>query len=106
MSEFAEHVRDVFQSFGRIELRRMFGGYGVYHRGLMFGLIDEETLYLKADAENAPSFQALGLPQFEYLRQGKVTRMSYYRAPDSVMDNRDEAARWARRSFEAASRNR
>lgn len=106
MSDFAEHLRDVFQSFGRIEVRRMFGGYGVYHRGLMFALIADETLYLKADSENARDFQVLGLPQFEYLRQGKVARMSYYRAPDSVVDGGDEAARWARRSYDAALRGR
>ena len=84
----------------------MFGGYGVYHRGVMFGLIDDETLYLKADAENAGDFLALGLPQFEYDRQGRGVRMSYYRAPDTVMENFDEAARWARSSFEAAVRGR
>jgi DNA transformation protein len=106
VTEFAEHLRDVFRTFGRVELRPMFGGYGVYHRGLMFGLVDDDTLYLKADAENAADFRALGLPQFEYLRQGKVARMSYYRAPETVMDNPDDAARWARRSFEAALRAR
>ena len=106
MSELSEHIRDVFQSFGRVEVRRMFGGYGLYHRGLMFALMADEVLYLKADAENAPDFQALGLPQFEYERRGKSVRMSYYRAPDSVMESLDEAAHWARRSFEAAARGR
>ena len=104
MDDFAEHLRDVFQSLGRIEVRRMFGGYGVYHRGLMFALVDDEVLYLKADAENAPSFTTLGLQPFEYDRRGKSVRMSYYRAPDSVMEDLDEAARWGRASFEAARR--
>ncbi|MCC6208991.1 MAG: TfoX/Sxy family protein [Gammaproteobacteria bacterium] len=106
MSEFIDHLRDVFRQFGPIEARRMFGGYGVYHDGLMFGLIVDETLYLKADEGNAQYFRAMDLPQFEYLRRGKPTRLSYYRAPDDLMDDPSEAALWARRSFEAALRGR
>lgn len=104
MSEFAQHLKDVFRLFGPITVRRMFGGYGVYRDGLMFGLVSDETLYLKADAVNAAHFQKQGLSQFEYHRKGKVTKLSYYQAPDAVMDDCADAARWARRSFEAALR--
>jgi DNA transformation protein len=82
----------------------MFGGYGVYRDGVMFGLVSDETLYLKADAENAGYFQKQGLSQFEYHRKGKVTKLSYYQAPGAVMDDCTDAARWAHRSFEAALR--
>lgn len=106
MNEFVHHLQDVFRQFGPIEVRRMFGGYGVYHDGLMFGLVSDETLYLKADDGNAAHFRELQLPQFEYLRRGKPTRLSYYRAPDVVMEDLSEAAVWARRSFDAALRGR
>lgn len=106
MNEFIDHLRDVFREFGPIEARRMFGGHGVYHDGLMFGLIVDETLYLKADGVNAAHFREQQLPQFEYLRRGKPTRLSYYRAPDVVLEDPAEAARWARRAFEAALRGR
>ena len=104
MSEFADHLKDVFRLFGPIEVRRMFGGYGIYRDGIMFGLISDDALYLKADAENAAHFRKHGLSQFEYRRRGKITKMSYYRAPDAAMDDSAEAARWAHRSFEAALR--
>lgn len=82
----------------------MFGGYGIFRDGLMFGLLHHDTLYLKADGENAQHFEELGLPQFEYIRQGRVTKLSYYRAPDVVIDDCEEAASWGRRSFAAALR--
>jgi len=82
----------------------MFGGHGIFLDGLMFGLLSNDLLYLKADGENVAYFEEQGLPQFEYLRQGKVTRLSYYLAPDSLMDDCEVAAVWARRSFEAALR--
>ena len=106
MSELANHLNDVFRLFGRIEVRRMFGGYGVYRDGLMFGLVSGETLYLKADAENAPQFRKLGLSQFEYRRKGKATKLSYYAAPEMVMEDCAEAVRWGHLAFEAAVRGR
>lgn len=39
----------------------------------MFGLVLDEALYLKADAENAIDFQKLNLRQFEYARQGDLS---------------------------------
>jgi len=32
--------------------------------------------------------------------------MSYYQAPDGIMDDREQAAIWARRSLDAALRSR
>lgn len=104
MSDFADHLHDVFRLFGPIEVRRMFGGHGIYREGVMFALLAGETLYLKADARNAPAFRKRGLAQFEYHRKGKAAKLSYYAAPEIVMEDSTEAARWARSSFEAALR--
>lgn len=103
-NEFAQYMVDVFRLFGPVTLRRMFSGYGIFHEGLMFGLVFDEALYLKADAENVAGFERLGLPQLEYDRQGKTVGLSYYRAPESLLDDAHEAAQWARRSFDAALR--
>jgi len=46
MSQFVEYLHEVFERFGPIRIRKMFGGYGVYHGGLMFGLVADDTLYL------------------------------------------------------------
>lgn len=43
MSEFVDNLNDVFGQFGSIAVRRMFGGYGVYHDGLMFGLVAHDA---------------------------------------------------------------
>jgi DNA transformation protein len=106
MSEFVEYLHEVFERFGPIRIRKMFGGYGVYHGGLMFGLVADDTLYLKADAGNAGFFEKERLEQFEYSKGGRTIRMSYYQAPDGIMDDREQAAIWARRSLDAALRSR
>ena len=78
----------------------MFSGYGIYHNGLMFGLVVGDTLCLKADAENADHFEKEGLGRFDYNSGETVVKMSYYRAPAGIMEDREKAAMWARRSFE------
>ena len=59
-NEFVSHVLDLMQSLGRVRARRMFGGYGIFIDGLMFALIADETLYLKADEESANAVQDKG----------------------------------------------
>ena len=107
MREFVQHIADLFAAVGPVQVRRMFRGYGIFREGLMFALVYDETLYLKIDAQNVSHFLNLHLKPFTYRRQGKIAHLlSYYQAPETVMDNPDEAADWARRSFEAACRGR
>ncbi|MEE9595725.1 MAG: TfoX/Sxy family protein [Acidiferrobacterales bacterium] len=104
VSEFVEYLKEVFEQFGSVQARRMFGGYGIYHDGIMFGLVADDTLYLKADDITAEHFVSRSLEQFEYDKGNKVVKMSYYLAPDEIFDDPEEAALWGRRALEAASR--
>lgn len=104
MSEFVDYLNEVFERFGPVTARRMFGGYGIYRDGLMFALVADDTLYLKADGVNSPMFERLGLGKFEYLKAGKVMHIAYYQAPAEVMEDREQAAMWARGAYEAALR--
>ena len=104
MSGFTDYLEDVFVEFGRIHCRKMFGGHGVYHDGIMFGLVADDILYLKADAENSEYFQQRGLEPFAYTKGKKVIKMSYYQAPEEMYDDPREAVLWARRSYACALR--
>ena len=103
-NEFIEFLHEVFEFFGPIQAKRMFGGYGIYHDGLMFGLVIANQLYLKTDAENITFFQDKGLGPFIYDMKGKPVQLSYHQAPEAMLDERDVAAEWARRSWDAALR--
>ncbi len=104
MSEFVEHLKEVFREFGPIIARRMFGGYGIYHEGVMIGLVADDVLYLKADAISAPRFVAWGLSQFKYRKGDKVVAMSYYQAPEEALEDPAEMREWAQLAFEATLR--
>ena len=106
MTEFVDFLQEVFRDFGSVQARKMFSGYGLYHDGVMFGLVADETLYLKADETIAHYFEAKNLARFEYSREGKVIKMSYYLAPEEIFDDPEEATKWASRSFEVAFRSK
>ncbi|QNK65963.1 TfoX/Sxy family protein [Variovorax sp. PAMC26660] len=105
MSAFVQSLHEIFERFGRIEPRRMFGAHGIFHEGRMIALVIRDTLYLKADAESAPHFDKQNLPPFTYERQGKSMPMSYRQAPADLFEDREEAALWGRRAYEAALRS-
>ena len=62
--QFAIHVVDLLHHFVPCEVRRMFGGFGIYHQGLMFGLIADGSRYLKADDQSRERFEAEGSEAF------------------------------------------
>lgn len=103
--EFASHVVDLLQSVGPCESKRMFGGFGVFLDGLMFGLIADNELYLKVDDENKSRFEAEGLLPFTYEKNGKSMQMSYSQAPEEALDNLDVMRDWGASAFEAALRS-
>ncbi|MEC4675002.1 MAG: TfoX/Sxy family protein [Nitrospirota bacterium] len=102
MSEFVEFLKEVFIDFGEIHGRKMFGGYGIYHKGVMFGLVADDTLYLKVDTDSVKEFEAKGLGPFEYNNGKKVIKMSYSLAPEEILDDPQDAAIWARRAYKVA----
>ncbi|WP_010321634.1 TfoX/Sxy family protein [Marinobacterium stanieri] len=105
-NEFVQNLHEVFALFGPVRARRMFGGYGIYHDGLMFALVADNMLYLKTDNLSRAAFEAQGLTPFEYVKNGKPIKMSYYLAPDEIFEDAEVAREWASLAFAAALRGR
>ncbi|MGV0984158.1 MAG: TfoX/Sxy family protein [Limnohabitans sp.] len=104
MSEFIGFLQELFEKWGQVTARRMFGGHGLYHEGLMFAIVMDNRLYLKVDDLNRPDFEAQGLTPFTYPMKGKDVALSYWSAPDAIFDEPTEAVLWARSAWDAAAR--
>ena len=101
----AEFIHDLFQPFGAVNVRRMFGGAGFFADGVMFGLVSGGQIYLKADATTVTCFEREQCGPFEYsTKNGKRALTSYWRLPDRLYDDADELAYWARQALAAARR--
>lgn len=98
-------IRELFAEFGPVDVRRMFGGVGVFVEGRMIALVSRSVIYLKADAETIPDFEREGLAPFSYAtRTGERKLTSYWRMPERLYDDTEELAVWARLSLSVAHR--
>jgi DNA transformation protein and related proteins len=99
-------IQELFAGFGAVSVRRMFGGAGLYADGVMFGLLSDGQIFLKADAGSVPAFEREGCAPFAYAtKTGKRAVMSFWRLPDRLYDDPDELAQWARTALSVAHRS-
>jgi DNA transformation protein len=103
--ELREHVRDLFAGVGPVEVRRMFGGAGVYLGDACFALIVDGAILMRADEALGAEYARAGSEQWVYDggKRGPVA-MPYWRLPEAAADDPDEAALWARRSLVPAGK--
>jgi DNA transformation protein len=100
--EYKEFIIEQLDRLGPVRMRGMFGGAGVYLDDLMFGLIFDETLYLKVDDRNRPDFEAEGMEPFTYeMTDGSTGSLRYYEVPERLYDDPDELVQWARKAMDA-----
>jgi DNA transformation protein len=103
--EFLAHALEVLEPLG-VHARSMFGGHGIYCDGVFFGIVLDNTLYLKADDRNRGEFQRAGSEIFSYSRKGKRATLNFYRAPEDAMDAPHLMLPWAKGAVAAALRAR
>ena len=102
---FAEFLREQLSPLGRLTMRRMFGKTGVFCDGLMFGMITEDTLYVRVDDHNRAVFkEAEAAPPLNYDKKGRTIDLSFWRVPERLLDEPDELILWARAALGAAGR--
>jgi DNA transformation protein and related proteins len=96
-------VKDLLSGFRPISIRNMFSGAGIYADGVIFALIFDETLYLKADEPFSREFVAEGKGPFTYERKGRPpVAMPYWEVPERLLDDPEELVTWARRAYDVA----
>ena len=100
--EFVTYVVELMESVGPVSAKGMFGGYGIFLDGLMFGLVADSTLYLKVDKETENEFKAKGLDAFTYNKKGEEIKMTYYQAPEEALEDAEEMNSWANKAYGAA----
>jgi DNA transformation protein len=96
---------DLFAGFGPVTIRRMFSGFGVSADGTNFAMVLRGAIYLRADEQTIPRFEAEGSKPFQYQTSSKtVTVASYWQLPERLYDDPDELTDWARAALAAAER--
>jgi DNA transformation protein len=103
MSGFHAFVEELFADLGPVRIRRMFGGAGIYADDVMFGLIDDDLIYLKTDAALRAELADEGAVAWVYSRApARWEETSYWRLPEAALDDPEAAVGWARRALTVA----
>lgn len=100
--KFAIYINDLLSPHGRIMIKRMFGGHGVYCDGLFIAILSGETLYFKADEASRQAFEDAGCARFTYSRAGQTASLGFYAAPAEAMESPALIKPWARLAAQAA----
>jgi DNA transformation protein and related proteins len=101
--EYLDYVVDQLACIGEVASKRMFGGVGLYHNELFFGLIAGDVLYFKVDDENRTMYDAAGSRPFQPYGDGSYS-MGYYEVPVDVLEDVDQLKLWAKGAVAAAER--
>ncbi|SFB90523.1 DNA transformation protein [Polaromonas sp. OV174] len=113
-NDFAMYCCELLSSVGPCTARRMFGGFGISTGGLSIALVADlglgEKLWLKADLDTRPLFEAAGCQRFVYnVSQNGVQvakSMNHYSAPEDAMDSPELMKPWARLALDSALKAR
>ena len=101
--EYLDFIMEELSPIGDIKSRAMFGGYGIFHEGLMFALISADTLYFKVNDSNRYSYEKAESKPFPH-------GISYWEVPTEVLEDNVKLHEWAnisiRIAHEAAKKKR
>ena len=87
-SGYKDYVMELLSPLEEVTSRAMFGGYGIFHQGIMFALISDSTLYFKVNDSNRAAYEEAGSKPFPH-------SMPYYEVPASVLEDTALFHDWA-----------
>lgn len=121
----AEFICDQLRDWAPVTARRLFGGWGVYNGGVMFGLVARDAIYFRVDEANRPDYLAAAARPFLHtarrrragaeitaaarpftyqMPDGKLIEMAYYEVPPEILDDTEALPQWAAKAQAAALR--
>jgi len=101
-SDYLNYVLEQLAGLAGVGTRRMFGGVGLYCDERFFGLIDDDTLYLRVNDDNRADYTVRGMGPFRPYADRPELSMTYFEIPADVLEDPPQLVSWARRSVAAA----
>src|ERR1041385_6074077 len=97
---YSEFVLEQLGRVAPVTSKSMFGGVGIYARGVFFALIAEDRLYFKVNDATRPDFEQRGMEPFRPF--GEDSAMGYYEVPVDVLEDVAQLEMWVNRAIDVA----
>jgi DNA transformation protein len=104
--DIAQGTADRLVAMGPVVAKHMFGGYGLFLDGTMFGLVWRGTVYFKVGEANRAEYARARSRPFAYRRGDDTVEMSYSTVPEKVLAEATMLVDWAARALDVARAKR
>jgi DNA transformation protein len=98
-SDYLQFILEQLHGLGQVHARRMFGAAGLYCDEIFFGIISEDTLYLRVDEASRPDYTSRGMQAFRPYADRPEVSMTYFEVPADVLEDAAELLTWSRRAL-------
>ncbi|QMV52241.1 TfoX/Sxy family DNA transformation protein [Ewingella americana] len=90
----------LFTCLGNIRSRSQFGGYSLSANGVMFALVSDGDLYLRATPENEMVFRRMGMESLIYRKRGIAITLRYFKVDQKLWQDTALLITLAKRSLQ------
>ncbi|MGB9330698.1 MAG: TfoX/Sxy family protein [Steroidobacteraceae bacterium] len=98
-SDYLQFILEQLHGLGEVHSRRMFGAAGLYCDETFFGIISDDTLYLRVDEASRPDYTSRGMQAFRPYADRPEVSMTYFEVPAEVLEDSEELLSWSRRAL-------
>lgn len=92
----------LFDSFGKIKSRSMFGGFGIFCEDAMFALVVKDKLHIRASDNTSSQFSELGCQPYIYKKRGFPVVTKYFALPEELWQQPEQILAFAQVALEHA----
>jgi DNA transformation protein len=104
--QYLAYILEQLADIDGLHSRRMFGAVGLYSGELFFGLIDDDTLFLKTDGSNSADYASRNMPRFMPFPERPEAVMAYHQVPVDIIEDAESLITWTRKSVAVALKSR
>ena len=98
---FKDFVLDQLYELGQVNCRSMFGGFGLYWKGIFFGIIYKGRLYFKTHSSTLADYLGRGMQPFR--PNTRQTLKTYYEVPPDILEDPDQLKVWVKKALQSLS---
>ena len=96
---FQDFVLDQLFELGQVNCRSMFGGKGLYWKGIFFGMIYKGRLYFKTHSSTRSDYLDHGMQPFR--PNAKQTLKTYYEVPPDILEDPEQLRVWVDQAIQS-----
>ncbi|GLO61213.1 DNA transformation protein [Vibrio sp. MACH09] len=80
----------LFEQFGKVKSRSMFGGFGIFVDEIMFALVVQDSLHIRANDITTDQFKTAGYKPYVYKKRGFPVVTKYFALPNEMWDDTEQ----------------